>query len=178
LNEQKNISIFTAQINLMIQHTINLAFTEYHSAEELSTDDRQLLEKAWEACKSAYAPYSNFFVGAALKMNNGVIITGNNQENAAYPSGLCAERVAVFSASSQYPGIPIESIAIVAKTEVFDLSHPVTPCGGCRQVLAEYENLSGQPIRTLMQGSSGNVWVVDSISNFLPLTFQGDQLKK
>jgi cytidine deaminase len=162
----------------MIQHTLNIAFTEYHSVEELNTDDRQLLDNAWKAIKSSYAPYSRFYVGAALRLENGEIVTGSNQENAAYPSGLCAERVAVFSASSQYPGVAINSIAVVATTDVFNLSHPVTPCGGCRQVLAEYESLSGKPLRTLMQGNNGSVWIVEGVSNFLPLMFQGEQLKK
>jgi cytidine deaminase len=162
----------------MIQHSFNIAYTEYQSPEEIGQEDRQLLELAWKASKDAYAPYSKFYVGAALRLTNGEIITGNNQENAAYPSGLCAERVAVFSASSRFPGEAIESIAIVASTSVFNLTHPVTPCGACRQVLAEYESLSGKSIRTLLQGTNGNIWIIDGINNFLPLMFQGAQLKK
>jgi cytidine deaminase len=162
----------------MTLHTLNVAFQEYQSSDELAEPDRKLLEEAWEACKSAYAPYSRFYVGAALRLQNGIVVTGNNQENAAYPSGLCAERVAVFSASGKYPGVAIESIAVVAKTEVFGLQHPVTPCGGCRQVLAEYENLSGKPVKVWMQGSEGIVWMVDGIQNLLPLMFEGSLLKK
>ncbi len=162
----------------MIQHSLSVAFNEYHSPDELDDADRQLLGKAWEACSSAYAPYSRFYVGAALRLENGVIFPGNNQENAAYPSGLCAERVAIFSAASNYPGIAIESIAVVARTDVFGLKHPVTPCGGCRQVMAEYESLSGKPIKIWMQGSDGMVWMVQGIRNLLPLMFEGELLKK
>ncbi len=162
----------------MIQHSLNIAYKEYSSPDELNDSTRLLLSKAWEACKSAYAPYSKFNVGAALELETGLIVTGNNQENAAYPSGLCAERVAVFNAASNYPGIAILNIAVVARTEPFGLQHPVTPCGACRQVLAEYENLSGKPISIWMQGSYGLVWMVNGMNNLLPLMFQGEKLKK
>ena len=162
----------------MIQHSLNIAYNEYNSPDELNDSARLLLSKAWEACKSAYAPYSKFYVGAALELENGLIVTGNNQENAAYPSGLCAERVAIFSAASNYPGIEIVNIAVVARTDSFGLQHPVTPCGGCRQVMAEYENLSGKPISIWMQGSDGLVWMVNGVNNLLPLMFQGEKLKK
>ncbi|MBK7028785.1 MAG: cytidine deaminase [Bacteroidales bacterium] len=162
----------------MIQRTFSVAYTEFSSNEELTESDRILIKMAWEAAEQAYAPYSRFFVGAALRLENGTIFTGNNQENSAYPSGLCAERVAIFAASSQLPGIAIETIAVVAKTEVFSLEHPVTPCGGCRQVMAEYENLSGKPIRTILQGSNSITWIVEGVNNFLPLMFEGNQLKK
>ncbi|MBK7212548.1 MAG: cytidine deaminase [Bacteroidales bacterium] len=162
----------------MIQHSFQVSYNEYSSVEELSDSDKLLAEKAREACKSAYAPYSRFHVGAALKLENGVVITGNNQENSAYPSGLCAERVAVFAASSQYPGVAIESIAIIASTEVFKLSQPITPCGSCRQVLAEYEHLAGKPIRTLLIGNNGSVWIIEGVNQLLPMMFEGAQLKK
>ena len=162
----------------MITHTLTVAYTEVSGISQLTAGDRQLLKEAWDACELAYAPYSNFHVGAALILANDLIFKGNNQENAAYPSGICAERVAVFSASSQYPCIPIKSIAVVAKTEVFDHSNPVTPCGACRQVMAEYESLSGQPIRIILQGNSEKIWIIDGISNLLPLMFHGSELKK
>ena len=139
----------------MTELLLHIAYTEYLSAEELDEKDRLLLSKAREACKSAYAPYSRFYVGASVRLENGMIITGNNQENSAYPSGLCAERVAIFAASSQHPGVAIESIAIAASTTDFGMQKPVTPCGGCRQVMAEYENLSGKAIRIWMQGNNG-----------------------
>ena len=162
----------------MITHTLTIAYTEISGTDELAFDDRKLLSEAWIACESAYAPYSNFHVGASLRLANELIFKGNNQENGAYPSGMCAERVAVFSASALHPGIAIKSIAVVAKTDVFNLATPVTPCGACRQVMAEYEMLSGQPIRILLQGNSEKIWIIDGIANLLPLLFHGAELKK
>ncbi len=162
----------------MTTHTFTIAYNEVAGEAQLSASDRKLLNEAWLACDSAYAPYSNFHVGAALELANGLIFKGNNQENAAYPSGICAERVAVFSASSQYPGVAIRSIAVVAKTDVFKLVNPVTPCGACRQVIAEYEMLAGQPIRIILQGNSEKIWILEGISNLLPLLFHGGELKK
>jgi cytidine deaminase len=162
----------------MISHSLTIAYSEYASEKELNIHDQELLTAARQASKLAYAPYSQFYVGAAILLSDGQVYSGNNQENAAYPSGLCAERVAVFSASSQNPGMAIQSIAIVANSNHFNVFHPITPCGGCRQVLAEYEAISGVPMRILMQGNSGSVWVVEGISNLLPLMFQGEQLKK
>lgn len=162
----------------MITHSLTIAYTEHSGISELNEADRNLLKAAWEACDLAYAPYSNFHVGAALVLSNNLIFKGNNQENAAYPSGICAERVAVFSAASQYPGTPIKSIAVVARTEVFVQANPVTPCGACRQVMAEYETLAGEPIRILLQGNSDKIWIIDGIANLLPLMFHGGELKK
>jgi cytidine deaminase len=162
----------------MITHKLTVAYTEFEGTSQLDADDIQLLQEAWKACDSAYAPYSNFHVGASLRLADGLVFIGNNQENAAYPSGICAERVAVFSASAIHPGVAIQTIAVVAKTEVFNLATPVTPCGACRQVLAEYEMLSGKPIRILLQGNSEKIWLLVGISNLLPLMFQGADLKK
>lgn len=162
----------------MIAHTLSVIYSEASNPSELPEQDRQLLNEAWEACESAYAPYSHFHVGASLRLANGLSFKGNNQENSAYPSGLCAERVAVFSASALHPGIAIQSIAVVAKTDAFNLSNPVTPCGACRQVIAEYEMLSGQPIRILLQGNSDKIWILEGIKNLLPLLFHGEELKK
>jgi cytidine deaminase len=162
----------------MVTHTLSIAYTEITGTSNLADEDKKLLNEAWEACKSAYAPYSNFHVGAALQLANGLIIKGNNQENSAYPSGLCAERVAIFAASALHPGIAIKAIAVVAQTEIFNISSPVTPCGACRQVMAEYEMLSGIPIRILLQGNSEKVWILEGIKNLLPLMFRGEELKK
>jgi cytidine deaminase len=162
----------------MVTHTLTVAYNEVDGLTKLSTEDRQLLQQAWKACDSAYAPYSNFHVGAALRLDNDMVFRGNNQENAAYPSGICAERVAVFSASASQPGVPIRTIAVVAKTDVFEMAYPVTPCGACRQVIAEYEMLSGMPIRILLQGNSEKIWIIDGISNLLPMMFHGGGLKK
>ena len=170
--------IYTQFCHSMITHTLTIAYTEVSKLALLDDLDRNLLKEAWDASESAYAPYSKFHVGAAVRLGNNLILRGNNQENGAYPSGMCAERVAVFSASAMYPGIPIKTIAVVAKTDVFDLSDPVTPCGACRQVISEYEMLSGQPIRILLQGNSEKIWMIDGIANLLPLMFHGGELKK
>lgn len=162
----------------MITHTLTITYTEISGTDKLAFDDQKLLAEAWIACESAYAPYSNFRVGASLRLANDLIFKGNNQENGAYPSGMCAERVAVFSASALHPGIAIKSIAVVAKTDVFNLVTPVTPCGACRQVISEYEMLSGQPIRILLQGNSEKIWIIEGIANLLPLMFHGAELKK
>ncbi len=162
----------------MKKHSLTIAYTECSELSQLADEDSKLLKEAWEACDSAYAPYSHFHVGAAVRLANNLTFKGNNQENAAYPSGICAERVAVFSASATYPGVPIKTIAVVAKTKIFTLENPVTPCGACRQVIAEYEKLAGQPIRILLQGSAEKVWILDGISNLLPLMFDGGELRK
>lgn len=162
----------------MTTHTLTVAYTEVSDVSQLRGEDRQLLKEAWIASESAYAPYSKFNVGAAVLLENNSIFRGNNQENGAYPSGICAERVAVFSASAMHPGVAIKSIAVVAKTEVFNLSNPVTPCGACRQVISEYEMLSGQPIRIILQGNSEKIWILEGIANLLPLMFHGSELKK
>jgi cytidine deaminase len=121
--------------------------------------------------KTAYAPYSEFHVGAAVLLENGEIIAGNNQENAAYPSGLCAERVALFYAGSQYPTIAIKTIAISVKSKNVIISEPLSPCGGCRQVIAEYENKFKKPIRIIMSGEKGQIYIANSIESLLPLMF-------
>jgi cytidine deaminase len=162
----------------MITHKLTIAYTEVSNLAQLTDNDQKLLEEAWGACNSAYAPYSKFNVGAALRLANEMIFIGNNQENAAYPSGICAERVAVFSASATCPGVPIVSLAVVAKTTAFKLENPTTPCGACRQVIAEYEMLSGQPIRIILQGNSDKIWIIEGIANLLPLIFHGEDLKK
>ncbi len=160
----------------MIEKSIIIEFQEAKKSE-LNSSDLELLEQASLACESAYAPYSHFHVGACLKLQNGEIITGNNQENSAYPSGICAERVALFSASAKFPGIGPETLAIMAKTNSFDLAEPITPCGACRQVMAEYEQNSGKPMRILL-GNKEKVWILNGVSSLLPLLFHGDKLRK
>jgi cytidine deaminase len=162
----------------MKQLSLRIDYTEYDSMDSLNTTDRELLEKATQACASAYSPYSGFSVGAALLLTNGKVILGNNQENSAYPSGLCAERVAIFSASANNPGIPIEAIALTATTGRFVMNGPVTPCGACRQVLAEYESLHGLKIKIIMSSASGKVRIVEGTDSLLPFLFHADQLKK
>ena len=150
-------------------------FTEYDSADELSTGDRELMEAARRSLAGAYAPYSGFNVGAAVRLADGKIVTGNNQENAAYPSGLCAERVAVFAAAAQHPGVAIQAIAVTASAGKVTVNHPVAPCGACRQVLAEYEQRDGN-IRLFLTGEKGPVLEVKSIADLLPLGFSKKDL--
>ena len=154
---------------------INLSFDIYQKESELDESDQLLLSHAKEVAKKAYAPYSNFKVGAALLLDNGTIVTGNNQENAAYPSGTCAERTAVFYASAQYPSQKIQAIAVI--TDNAKQTDPVTPCGSCRQALAEYEIKFREPIRVIMGSASGKVIVAKSVESLLPLMFNQDHLK-
>jgi cytidine deaminase len=146
-------------------------FDVYSSISDLNKSEAELIKLAKGAIKNAYAPYSEFKVGAAVLLANGEIITGNNQENAAYPSGLCAERVALFYASSQYPGVVVKSIAIAVKSKKTIIKEPLSPCGSCRQVIAEYENLNKKPIKIIMTGEKGPVYVAKSIESLLPLMF-------
>lgn len=152
--------------------------TEYDSVKELSADDKELLHLAQEASDASYAPYSKFHVGAAIRLANGICIKGSNQENVAYPSGLCAERVAVFAASTQYPGIPFDALAITASAEEFEVDFPVSPCGSCRQVLSEYEHLFGKNIKIILSGQKGKILVIEKVEDLLPLSFKPGNLKK
>ena len=157
--------------------TITTNLTVYKSMEDLPKEDLELLKLAKKAVKSAYAPYSQFFVGAAILLENGKISIGNNQENAAYPSGLCAERVAIFHASANYPNVPIKKIAVSVASKTQIINEPVSPCGGCRQVISEYEMKYESPISIIMSGETGKIYVSDSIENLLPIMFNKKHLK-
>lgn len=157
--------------------SIKADFEVYKSAQDLPAQDLELLKTAQKAVKAAYAPYSNFYVGAALLLENGKVVIGNNQENAAYPSGLCAERVAVYQAGAKYPGVSIKTIAITCKAKKQPVNEPVSPCGACRQAIAEYESRYEKPIRIIMSGESGKVIVASSIESLLPLVFNQKHLK-
>ena len=142
-----------------------------YAMSELSDTDRQLVIAAQEATLNSYAPYSHFHVGAAVLLENGIIITGTNQENVAYPSGLCAERTALFYANSQYPETAVTALAIAARTAEGDLCKtPISPCGACRQVMLETEKRFGQNIRTLLAGTE-NIYMVESAKSLLPIAF-------
>ena len=143
----------------------------------LTNSDKTLVLKAKNMLKSAYAPYSGFFVGAAVHLENGEIITGNNQENVAYPSGMCAERVAIFYAKSQFPNTKINSIAVSAISKNFLIEDVVSPCGSCRQVISEYEVKQNENIRILLHQSDDSVIIIKSISDLLPLMFISEKLK-
>ena len=146
-------------------------YTVYDSMDELKSDDAELMRKAHEAAQNAYAAYSKFHVGAAVRLANGAIVKGSNIENAAYPSGLCAERVAMFAAMAQYPGVPIEALALTAWSETKPIGEPVAPCGACRQVMVEVEQVSKRPLRVLCQGETGPIMVFDGVESLMPFIF-------
>ena len=143
---------------------------------ELSEEDRELVEAAKQATNGSYAPYSKFLVGAAVRLQDGCIVTGANQENAAYPSGLCAERTALFAAGAQYPDQPVVALAIAARKGRRFLAQPISPCGACRQVMSGVEERYGVPIRILLYGTEG-VLVSDGISPLLPLRFADEDMR-
>jgi len=162
----------------MVLKQINIRVEEYNSAQELNDSDRDLVERAVNASDTSYSPYSSFRVGASVKLANGEIFNGSNQENAAYPSGLCAERVALFYAQSKYPDVAVDAIAIYATSSEFNLDQPVSPCGSCRQVMAEYENRHHHKMRIIMANGDGKIQVVDGIESLLPMMFMLEKLKK
>lgn len=155
----------------MKEISINTSFTVYQSVAELPQDLQSLMEQAVEIRKKAYAPYSKFRVGAALLLDNGKVVLGSNQENAAYPSGLCAERVAIFQSGAIYPEAKIVKMAISAASDTNKTTTPIPPCGACRQSISEYEFKQEYPIEIYFMGESGEVYLSKSISNLLPLTF-------
>jgi len=157
----------------MKQQTSQFQYKEYQHLEELSESQRQLVTGAMEAARKAYAPYSSYHVGAALRLKDDTVVTGNNQENAAYPSGLCAERVALFYAGARFPEQAVTSMAVVALQNGSPQDEPVSPCGGCRQVLLEKESLGKEPIEVILYGS-GRIWVISRARDLLPLPFQMD----
>jgi cytidine deaminase len=157
---------------------LKIAFSEYENASELSPVEQELIKKAIDACDSAYAPYSDFHVGAALLLDNGVIITGNNQENVAYPSALCAERVAIYYAGSQHPNVAVKTVAITCKSDTVHLTEPLSPCGACRQAMAEYETRHNSKIKVILVGDTNKIIVVDSVADLLPFMFKAEELKK
>ncbi len=155
----------------------NFSF-EYDSCatiDELPVAEKELVKEAIDAAKNAYAPYSSFHVGAAVLLENNEIISGNNQENAAYPSGLCAERVALFYANAKYPEVSVKAIAVVAMKEGKMVPSVVTPCGNCRQAMLETETRFKKPIKIIM-GSERGFWLVNNAKNLLPLSFTGNSL--
>ncbi|MBP1224277.1 cytidine deaminase [Flavobacterium sp. 1355] len=147
------------------------SFLSYNSLEELPNDIQTLMNEAVEVRKKAYAPYSQFRVGAALLLDNGKIVLGSNQENAAYPSGLCAERVAIFHAGSIYPEAKILKMAITAASDINQTKAPIPPCGSCRQSIAEYEIKQDTPIEIYFMGEIGEIYKSESLKNLLPFMF-------
>lgn len=156
---------------------IHTQLSVFESKDTLPLQTRDLMIAAEKAREMAYAPYSKFRVGAAILLDNGEVITGNNQENAAYPSGLCAERVAIFYAGSQFPNVKILQLVVTARSEKQILNLPIPPCGACRQSIAEYEIKQNHPIEIYFMGETGQVYKSDSIKELLPLLFDNNNLK-
>ncbi|MFD2147984.1 cytidine deaminase [Mucilaginibacter antarcticus] len=160
----------------MTNHEIKISFQEYTSVQELESADRQLCAEAVKAMDNSHSPYSKFRVGAALLLKSGKVIYGSNQENVAYPSGLCAERVALFHWGANHPDDPIVSMAVTAHTDEFELKKPITSCGSCLQVLAECEKMQREPVKVILFVANGPVWVTNGIESFLPFLFFEDRL--
>lgn len=154
----------------MVEKEYKISFQEYASVNELNAEDRELADEAIAAMNSAYAPYSHFHVGAAVRMSNGQIVRGANQENAAFPSGLCAERTAMFAASAKYPDKDMRSIALAGGVYGRLAAEPATPCGACRQVMAQYQTKAGKPMSVIMIGAK-RVWKFEKVDDILPLIF-------
>ncbi|MFT3680972.1 MAG: cytidine deaminase [Ferruginibacter sp.] len=157
-----------------IQFTVDV----YNNAEELSAEDAALVSKAREITSMAYAPYSKFLVSAVAKLSNGQEVIGTNQENASYPVAICAERVLLSSAAMLYPNVSIETMAISYKNLNGESDKPISPCGMCRQALSEYEERTKHPIRLLLSGVKGEVFVIQTAKQLLPLTFTSGDLKQ
>jgi cytidine deaminase len=160
----------------MKEININTTISVFNEIHELPSEIQTLMNQAIETRKNAYAPYSKFRVGAAILLDNGKIVLGSNQENAAYPSGLCAERVAIFQAGAIYPNAKIVKLAITAASDTNPTLSPIPPCGACRQSIAEYEFKQDTPIEIYFMGESGEVYKSNSINNLLPLSFDKTSL--
>jgi cytidine deaminase len=155
----------------MKEITITTQFKVFESIEELPNEIQDLMTQAVEVRKNAYAPYSKFRVGVAIFLDNGKIVLGSNQENAAYPSGLCAERVAIFYAGAVYPEAKILKMAITAASDTNQTTAPIPPCGSCRQSIAEYEIKQETPIEIYFMGEIGAIYKSESLKNLLPFMF-------
>lgn len=160
-----------------MKETEIISKVKIYDYSELSDSDRELVDKAKNATQTSYAPYSHFCVGAAARLSNGTIITGSNQENAAFPSGTCAERTALFYANAQHPQTSVVELAVAASSGGKFMKSPVSPCGACRQVILGVEERYGHPIRILLYGEEG-IYVVDSVKALLPLQFTGESMKE
>ncbi|MGQ7870523.1 cytidine deaminase [Sunxiuqinia sp. sy24] len=155
---------------------IRISISEFEKLEELSTPDQELIRRARASALQAYAPYSNYLVGSALRLENGTIVTGNNQENASSPLGTCAERAVIFWANGNYPDLAIETLVVTAVDQNGQPAANVSPCGACRQVMLEAQHRFKKPIRVILD-SSNKIEVLDNINDLLPLSFNGNSLK-
>lgn len=157
----------------MEEHILSTRIEIYQQESELAENDRELLQKATEQLAHAYAPYSGFQVGAALRLADGQIITGSNLENAAYPMCLCAEQTAMGAAASRFPNVPVVSLAVTVRNRQIVVDQPAGPCGACRQIISEAEDRHGQHISIIMRGAVGPIFKVQSAKELLPISFSG-----
>ncbi len=164
--------------SIMSAKTYKFSYERHTDAQTLTPADRNLLQQARDVTRKAYAPYSQFFVGAAARLQNGALVYGTNQENAAYPVGICAERVLLSVAAMEHTDVPVEVMAV----SYFNQSnpeagnHPISPCGMCRQYISEYEQRTGHPIRLILSGMEGEVYVIEKASQLLPFRFGMEDL--
>jgi len=156
---------------------ININFEQFSGIEELNVADKELCLQAEKALSTSFSPYSKFKVGTAIRLQSGAVVLGSNQENVAYPSGLCAERVALFSIASATPDAVIESMAITAQTDTFEILKPVTSCGGCLQVMVEFERKQKSPIEVIFYCLNGEILKVNSVKSLLPFAFVEERLE-
>ncbi|MCZ2458802.1 MAG: cytidine deaminase [Chitinophagales bacterium] len=161
----------------MKEERSEFSYRVYDDISELNDQDARLLKEAREVTKEAYAPYSNFRVGAVAVLENGEKVTGTNQENASFPVGICAERVLLGTVATLHPQVPIDTIALSYKSDRQENDHPISPCGMCRQALVEYETRVNKPIRLILSGQKGKVFVIETASMLLPLAFTNKELK-
>lgn len=160
----------------MKQHAFSFSYEIYDSIDELAEKDRHLLNEARKMTQNAWAPYSRFRVGAVARLASGHIVTGANQENASYPAGICAERTLLSTAGVMYPGEPIETMAVSYEGDGVLSDHPISPCGICRQTLQEFEQRTAHPVRLLLAGQTGKVFIIPAAGMLLPLAFTGNEL--
>ena len=161
----------------MQEKKIELSFILAH-LNELSAQEQQLVANAKAAFKTAYAPYSGFLVGASVLLENGEVINGSNQENVAYPSGLCAERVALFYAGAKFPDVKINTVAISVLSKNFEVKDVISPCGACRQVMAEYEDKQHRPIKVILHSPTDEILIANRVEDLLPFMFKSPLLKQ
>lgn len=160
----------------MKQQLYQFSYTIINDISLLKKEDAALLQQARELTQSAYAPYSNFRVACVAKLANEAIAIGTNQENASYPVGICAERALLATVGSQYPGVAIQTMAVTYQSKNNKSDKPITPCGMCRQALAEYEERTKHPVRLILSGMEGEIYIIESSKQLLPLAFSGDDL--
>lgn len=161
----------------MQKKNLELNFISAHFSE-IEKKDQELIVNAKKAFESAYAPYSGFMVGASILLENGEIINGSNQENVAYPSGLCAERVAMFYVGARFPDVKINTIAVSVYSKDFEINDVISPCGACRQVMSEYEEKQQKPIRVILHSPNEEVLIANRVQDLLPFMFKSPHLKR